>query len=435
MQKEGENMNMKKLLGIILACVIAAIALSAPMRTFYRFPDNVQMFSGEEHFFELGLPLGVTASNKGENIFINGISVNEESVTIDTSQGINLKPENLGKHEIQFNLFGVIPIKRMSVEVVPPVKVYPGGDSIGVKISQQGVLVVGLDKITTANGETEPAKKAGIEVGDTILKINGQEVSDVDSAAVYIEDFGAKGEELQFTIRRKDKIFDIKVAPQKCIKTNTYRIGLFIKDSTAGVGTMTFIDPKSRTYGALGHIIADSTTQEAIDLDHGRIMESTITGIVPGQRGNPGEKRGTLKYNSRFEGDIKINSQFGIFGKLKDTNKLTDKELMPIALKHQIKTGPAHIMTVVDGDKVEKFDIEIQKILIQNNPAPKGMVIKVTDERLVEKSGGIVQGMSGSPIIQDGKIVGAVTHVFVNDPTKGYACFIEWMILESNMLD
>ena len=424
-----------KIIGIVLACLILAIALSAPMQTFYKFPNNIQMFSGEEHFFELGLPMGISASNKGQDIFINGISVNEESVTIDTSQGINLKPEQTGNYEIQFNLFGLIPLKKMSVEVIPPVKVYPGGESIGVKVSQQGVLVVGLDKINTSKGDIEPAKKAGMEVGDTILKINGREINDVDTAAVFIEDFGAKGDKLTFTVRRDHKVFELTVTPQKCTKTDTYRIGLFIKDSTAGVGTMTFIDPKTKIYGALGHIIADSTTQKPIDLDHGTVMESTITGIVPGKRGNPGEKRGILKYDSRFEGDIKVNSHFGIFGKLKNIEKISDKEMMPIALKHQIKTGPASIMTVVDGNKVEYFDIEIEKILIQNNPAPKGMVIKVTDQRLIEKSGGIVQGMSGSPIIQEGKLVGAVTHVFVNDPTKGYGCFIEWMILESKMLD
>ncbi len=426
----------RKFLGIILACLIAVIAVSTPMRTFYSFPKQVQMFSGEEHHFEMGLPLGITAINKGQNILINGVSVSDVAVDIDTSQGIKVRPEAIGNYQIQFNLFGVIPLKQMNVEVIPPVKVYPGGDSIGVKVSQEGVLVVGLDKVATPQGDIEPAKKAGIEVGDTILKINGKEVTDVETAATYIEEFGAKGKDLTFTVRRKDKTFDLNVTPQKCKQTQTYRIGLFIKDSTAGVGTMTFIDPKTNTYGALGHVIADSNTQEPVDLHHGKIMESTITGIVPGKRGNPGEKRGMLKFKSDFEGDIKINSQFGIFGNLEDTKRISEnREAIPIALKHQIKAGPAKIRTVVDGDKVEEFDIEIQKILIQNNPAPKGLVIKVTDERLIDKTGGIVQGMSGSPIIQDGKLVGAVTHVFVNDPTKGYGCFIEWMVLESGMLD
>lgn len=426
----------RKLVGILLACLIAVVSLSTPMRTFYSFPEKVRMFSGEEHHFELGLPLGISAVNKGDDILINGMAVSNQNVSLDTSQGIKVMPEQIGSYELQFNLLGVIPIKRMSVEVVPPLYVYPGGESIGVKVSQEGVMVVGIDRVKTSQGDMEPAKAGGFEIGDTILKINGKKVSDVETAAAYIEEFSSTGKDLSFTVRRRNKTMDLKVKPEMCKETENYRIGLFIKDSTAGVGTMTFVDPKTKTYGALGHIIADSTTGEPVNLEHGQIMESSITGIVPGRRGSPGEKRGILKYRGDFEGDIRINSHFGIFGKLESTKKIeSKKEPMQIALKHQVKTGPAQIMTVVEGDKIEFFDIEIQKILIQNNPAPKGMVIKVTDERLIEKTGGIVQGMSGSPIVQEGKLIGAVTHVFVNDPTKGYGCFIEWMILESEMLN
>lgn len=426
----------RRIVGILLACFIIVVSLSTPMRTFYSFPDKVQMFSGEEHYFELGLPLGISAISRGDDIIINGMAISNQNVSLDTSQGIKVMPESIGNYELQFNLLGIIPIKRMSVEVVPPLYVYPGGESIGVKVSQEGVMVVGLDSVKTVQGDIEPAKVGGFEIGDTILKINGKKVSDVETAAAYIEEFSSTGKSLSFTVRRKNKTMDLKVKPEMCKETDSYRIGLFIKDSTAGVGTLTFIDPKTKTYGALGHIIADSTTGEAVNLCHGQIMESSVTGIVPGRRGSPGEKRGILKYKGDFEGDIRINSQFGVFGKLESIKKIeSKKQTMQIALKHQIKTGPAQIMTVVEGDKIEYFDIEIQKILIQNNPAPKGMVIKVTDERLLGLTGGIVQGMSGSPIIQDARLIGAVTHVFVNDPTKGYGCFIEWMILESEMLN
>ncbi|SES62722.1 SpoIVB peptidase [Anaerobranca gottschalkii] len=428
--------DIRKLLGIIIACLIVVISFSTPMRTFYSFPDNVRMFYGEEHHLELGLPIGITAINKGEQILINGIEVADKRVALDVSQGIKFRPENLGSYEIQFNLLGIIPIKRLNVEVVPPIYVYPGGESIGVKISQEGVLVVGLDKVETKNGSVQPAKNAGFEVGDTILKINGEDVGDVERAATLIEEFSRKGKKLNFTVKRKDKILELTVKPEKCKQTNTYRIGLFIKDSTAGVGTMTFVQPETGIYGALGHIITDSTTQKPVDLYNGKIMESTITSVVPSKKGSPGEKRGIIKYKSSFQGDIKINSEFGIFGQLEDIKMFEKKkEQIPIALKHQIKTGPAQIMTVIEGDNVEVFDVEIEKILIQNNPAPKGLVLKITDEKLLEKTGGIVQGMSGSPIIQNGKLIGAVTHVFVNDPTRGYGCFIEWMIMESKTID
>ena len=197
---------------------------------------------------------------------------------------------------------------------------------------------------------------------------------------------------------------------------------------------MTFYHPSTKKYGALGHVISDMDTKKPIVVEDGQIVRSTVTSIEKGSNGNPGEKLARFSDDKEIIGDINRNSPFGIFGKLhKDIeNGIMDKP-MPIALSHQVKEGPAKILTVVDNDKVEMFNIEIVSTIPQKFPATKGMVIKVTDPKLLAKTGGIVQGMSGSPIIQSGKVIGAVTHVFVNDPTSGYGVHIEWMLSEAGI--
>lgn len=197
---------------------------------------------------------------------------------------------------------------------------------------------------------------------------------------------------------------------------------------------MTFYEPKSKKYGALGHVISDMDTQKPIQVHNGTIVGSQVTSIEKGDNGAPGEKQAKFSVKDDKLGNITKNSPYGIFGKLKKSveNGIYDKP-MPIALSHQVKEGPAKILTVVDGEKVEAFDVEIVSSVPQKYPATKGMIIKITDPKLLKKTGGIVQGMSGSPIIQDGKVLGAVTHVFVNDPTSGYGVHIEWMLQEAGI--
>ncbi|MGE5702682.1 MAG: SpoIVB peptidase, partial [Clostridia bacterium] len=213
-----------------------------------------------------------------------------------------------------------------------------------------------------------------------------------------------------------------------------YRMGLYIRDSAAGVGTLTFYEPKSGAYGALGHVISDVDTGQAIVVGDGQIVQASVTSIEKGESGNPGEKFARFYNESVVLGNITKNTPFGIFGKMKESPKRSYyQEAIPVALAEQVQEGPAKILTVVDGQRVEEFDIEIVNVVKQHFPATKGMIIRVTDKRLLDKTGGIVQGMSGSPIIQNGKLVGAVTHVFVNDPTSGYGCFIEWMLQDAGL--
>jgi stage IV sporulation protein B len=212
-------------------------------------------------------------------------------------------------------------------------------------------------------------------------------------------------------------------------------LGLYIRDSAAGVGTLTFYAPDQGVYGALGHVITDMDTQTPIVVGSGEILQSSVSSINKSQSGEPGEKRAHFLKEGRTLGSVERNTSFGIFGKMSQLPEHSFRsEPMSVAFAEEVKEGPAHILTVVDKQKVEKFDIEIVHVSKQSSPATKGMVIKITDPKLLERTGGIVQGMSGSPIIQNGKLVGAVTHVFVNDPSSGYGCFIEWMLQDAGIM-
>jgi stage IV sporulation protein B len=288
--------------------------------------------------------------------------------------------------------------------------------------------------VNTLTGKKSPGEMAGIRVGDIITEINGNKIETMTDVAPYVQEAGQNGQALNMMISRESGKFTTKLTPLKDKGENTYKLGLYIRDSAAGIGTMTFIHPQSKKYGALGHVISDMDTKKPIVVEDGEIVRSTVTSIEKGSNGDPGEKLARFSSDREIVGNIQKNSPFGIFGEINKQikNGILDKPI-PIALSNQVKEGPAKILTVVNDDRVEEFDIEIVSTIPQKFPATKGMVIKITDPKLLEKTGGIVQGMSGSPIIQDGKLVGAVTHVFVNDPTSGYGVHIEWMLHEAGI--
>lgn len=407
--------------GILLVSLIS-IGFSSFFQDYIRIPKSITVFEGQQFQIEKAVP--VTAS----------LNHNNSSVSLrDQNNSIQIRGSEQGNNEMLLELAG-FPIKKVDVNVLKDFKVIPGGQSIGVKLNSVGVLVVGHHQVSTNNGKKSPGEIAGIKVGDIITKINGQRIEKMTDVAPFVKASGEKGKPLQVVISRESGEFTTNLQPLKDENEDTYKLGLYIRDSAAGIGTMTFYEPKSMKYGALGHVISDMDTKKPIVVEDGQIVRSTVTSIEKGSNGDPGEKLARFSADREIIGDIKRNSPFGIFGELnKDiTNGVLDKPL-PIALSHQVKEGPAQILTVVDNDKVEFFDIEIVSTIPQKFPATKGMVLKVTDKQLLEKTGGIVQGMSGSPIIQDGKLIGAVTHVFVNDPTSGYGVHIEWMLNEAGI--
>ncbi|MHC1722289.1 MAG: SpoIVB peptidase [Aminipila sp.] len=316
-----------------------------------------------------------------------------------------------------------------AINVVTEKVLMPGGQSIGVKMDVKGVLIVGLQEIETITGEVvNPGLLSGLQIGDTILEINGQKVYRATEVQNIVNKI--RGEVL-LKLQRKNDIIEISLTPVIAKSDKMYKLGIWVKDKTAGIGTLTYYDPQNNNYGALGHAITDPETSKILPVAEGELVNSKVESVKQGRAGEPGEIRGIFYEADDPLGSLDKNTEFGIFGSLygKITNPYYDQPL-PVGYQDSVTVGPAYILTTLDNNKVECFEIEIEKINKQSKPDTKSMTIKVTDERLLKKSGGIVQGMSGSPIIQNGRLIGAVTHVFVNNPEKGYGIFIEWMMQE-----
>lgn len=339
--------------------------------------------------------------------------------------------DDSNKYEIKF--LGMIPLKSVEVEKIKDLELYPGGVPIGVRVSSEGVLVVGYSDIEINNEKEEsPGKVGGLEIGDVILKINGIEMHNSRDLVKAIKQ--SEKDSIKVDILRHGENIT-KIVTLKKENNKDYKIGLWIRDSTAGVGTMTFYDDTSKKFGALGHPITDSDTNEPFLIKDGDVIESSIISIRKGEKGSPGELKGIFINESNPTGEIDKNTQSGIFGQL-NSNILqkSDIKRLKVGFRDEIVPGKAKIITTIDENGPQEYEIEIEKLLNQNVASSKSMVIKVTDTKLLEKTGGIVQGMSGSPIIQNNKIVGAVTHVLINKPDTGYGIYIEWMLQDAGII-
>jgi stage IV sporulation protein B len=412
----------RKLIGGILLVSLIAICFVKPIQEYLHIPTHITLFEGQQ--VEIGKAVPVSAS----------IHSNQSIIALSQDgQKVSLHAKEQGKNEMFLELAG-LPVKKVDVNVLKDFKVIPGGQSIGVKLNTLGVLVVGHHLVTTTEGKISPGELAGVQVGDIITEINGQKIEKMSDVAPFVQEAGQSNKPLKIIVTRENGKIETELMPQKEKGEENFKLGLYIRDSAAGIGTMTFYHPESKKYGALGHVISDMDTKKPIIVDDGQIVKSTVTSIEKGSNGNPGEKLARFSSDKEVIGNIKRNSPYGIFGELnRDMKNGVIDEPMSIALSHQVKEGPAKILTVVEDDEVKLFDIEIVSTIPQKFPATKGMVIKITDQELLGKTGGIVQGMSGSPIIQDEKVIGAVTHVFVNDPTSGYGVHIEWMLNEAGI--
>ena len=327
--------------------------------------------------------------------------------------------------EAEIKLFGVIPVKNAKIVHADAKMLIPGGSPVGVKLLTEGVMVVKTAEVTDG---VSPAYEAGINAGDNIISANGEELNSSARLSEIIEN--SDGEEITFEVMRNGKSFTATVTPVYSETDGVYKAGLWIRDSTAGVGTLTFIDPETGIFGALGHPISDSDTMTTLPLGSGEIVDVVITDYDKGERGCPGELYGTF-VSGLASGTIELNCEQGIFGTVTYPSR---QEAIPIAYKAEVKTDPATILTTIDGSTPQEFEVEIERVTLSSAAKSKNIVIKVTDPELLELTGGIVQGMSGSPILQDGKLVGAVTHVFVSDPTHGYGIFIENMLEATEIL-
>ena len=422
----------RRLIGLSLVLMLCTAAFSAPFRHYASIPSELRMFLGQHLQLNYGVPVHAVAKVNPQVAGINGTS--EPVLPVDLSKPVSIQAKKSGTTELKLRLFGKIPFKTIKLQVIPDLKVIPGGQTIGVKVKAAGIMVVGHHLVKTRDGEVSPGEQAKLKLGDLIVSFNGQFINDASKVGAIVQQAGESGVPLELVVQRGKERFRTKLMPAYDEEDKAWRMGLYIRDSAAGVGTLTFYSPEHGVYGALGHVITDMDTQTPIVVGSGEILHSSVTSISKSQNGEPGEKRAHFK-EGRVIGNVERNTPFGIFGRMNQMPEHAYRtEAVPVAFAEEVEEGPAEIWTVVGGQKVERFDIRIVHVAKQTQPATKGLVIKITDPKLIERTGGIVQGMSGSPILQNGKLVGAVTHVFVNDPTTGYGCFIEWMLQDAGIM-
>lgn len=326
--------------------------------------------------------------------------------------------------ENDIKLLGIIPVKTTSIIQSKPKKVSVSGESFGIKLYTDGVIIVGIRDVETDKGKCNPAKEAGLEKGDIIIEINGKKVYSADSVTDILND--NNGKDYKITVKRNGNYKEFLLKPAYSSSQGCYKVGLWVRDSTAGVGTITYYDKSNNTVSALGHPITDVDTNEIMPILDGEAVRATVTKIYKSKAGEAGSL--CCEFTNDIIGTLKKNCQSGIYGKYTCTLKNTYE--YEVASPNEIVRGPVQILCTIDSGKAKFYNAQISRISYRENKKGKNMVVKITDERLLEKTGGIVQGMSGSPIIQNGKLVGALTHVIVDSPEKGYAIFAQDMIDE-----
>lgn len=348
----------------------------------------------------------------------------KDNLAIET---INNKNNNY-QPEVQFNLFNLIPIKTQKVKVINNDKVLVGGVAVGLVLKTEGVLVVGSSPVFTLDGVRDVLTEDKLQIGDVITQIENETIENVASVSEIVNKEENINKELNIKGIRKNKEFTTKIKPCYDIKSEKYKLGVWVRDDASGVGTLTYINSNNR-FGALGHPICDSDTKAIIGLKEGKVYNCSVLGVNKGTAGNPGEIRGLFMQGKNEQGIVEKNNNYGVFGEINnESNLLKNLDEVEIGSRVMVKPGKAQIKCCIDGNKVETFDIEIIKTNYQNYSNDKSMVVRVIDQNLISRTGGIVQGMSGSPILQNGKLIGAITHVFINDPTKGFGVYIDWML-------
>lgn len=326
--------------------------------------------------------------------------------------------------ENDIKLLGIIPVKTTSIIQSKPKKVSVSGESFGIKLYTDGVIIVGIRDVETDKGKCNPAKEVGLEKGDIIIEINGKKVYSADSVTDILND--NNGKDYKITVKRNGNYKEFLLKPAYSSSQGCYKVGLWVRDSTAGVGTITYYDKSNNTVSALGHPITDVDTNEIMPILDGEAVRATVTKIYKSKAGEAGSL--CCEFTNDIIGTLKKNCQSGIYGKYTCTLKNTYE--YEVASPNEIVRGPVQILCTIDSGKAKFYNAQISRISYRENKKGKNMVVKITDERLLEKTGGIVQGMSGSPIIQNGKLVGALTHVIVDSPEKGYAIFAQDMVDE-----
>lgn len=409
---------MKKILKMLLLVFFLSLIYVYTL-VIENIPNELVVFEGEA--ISMRTLLGITIKDE-----------KQETIEVSSNNG-NTVSDEVGKSTLEVSLFNNISLKNVDVSVLPKTTVIPVGNIAGVKLYTSGVLVVGMSEIEGSdNKKYKPYENSGIEEGDTIIKVNETEINSTEELVETVN--SSQGRDIQIKFIHDEETKECSITPVET-RSHEYKLGLWVRDSAAGVGTVTFYEPSTKTFGALGHGITDIDTNELINIASGEFVTTRVLNITKGESGEPGKIQGTIE-NQQNIGKISKNSKFGVYGKVDNLSSLnidTSKE-MEVASRDEIQTGKATILCSLDNQKPQEYEIEIQKIYKENNYDNKSMQIKVTDEKLLEKTGGIIQGMSGSPIIQNGKFIGAVTHVLVNNPQEGYAVFGDIMLKQARSI-
>lgn len=405
-----------KWLGCTLCLLLLALNASSSMQSLRRVPRDLYFTDSEDLAplytlqppFSMENPASHAAADLSERL--------REAGAPDTS--------------FRISLFDVIPVREVRLHYRPEIRVMPGGQSIGVAMYMQGALVVGLGSFMRPDGVmVSPAQRAGVQAGDVILKAAGETVQNAAHLVMLCE--RTEGA-LPLEIRRGEELLTLRVVPEAAAEDGVHKLGMWVRDSTAGIGTLSFYDMAQMRFGALGHPVTDIDLGSMLQIEGGEIMQADVVGVSSGLQGVPGELHGAFHNAGETLGALRKNTRSGIFG---DMDKPLANPLYPdgvrLAYPDELHTGTAELLATVDENGVCAFSCEIVKLYPQQSANSKGMVIHITDEALLGATGGIVQGMSGSPLIQDGKLAGVVTHVFVNDPTRGYAIYALWMYEEA----
>ena len=394
-------------------------------------PDNIRILVNEEEEFKFDIPVSANFEIEDYEVSLDTNSkIPGGMIKMTNTNTISLKTNTTGEFKLKLKLLGFINVKTINVNVVEKQEIIPCGFPVGIYLQTDGVMIIGSGAVTTDDGLSYEPSLGIIKSGDYITSLNGEKISSKSQLIYLVNKYGK--EDIILGIRRNNVDTEIKITPVKAGK-DEYKLGIWVRDDTQGIGTLTYVTTDGR-FGALGHGISDIDTGELLTSKEGVLYEAQIWGIKKGETGNPGGLCGVINYeDDHILGTINNNTNQGIYGKANDKlySIINNKEIFEVAYKQEIETGVAYIRTMVD-DEIKDYEIEIEKIDLKANNINKSMVIQITDPELLSLTNGIVQGMSGSPILQNNKIIGAVTHVFVQNSSQGYGIFIENMIENSN---
>lgn len=419
--------NYRTFLYFALAGSLTALMFTCYFTLWKSVPSNIKIRAGVDQTLDFQLPAsGEIYKDAVEVSGITPSNIPRDSIHIDLAKPVTIKANEIEKYVLDLKLFGIIPLKTVDVQVIQDKMLSPAGIPIGIYVKTHGVLVIGIGDFMGDDGQNYSPSEYILKSGDYITQVNEE---DIISKADFVEKVKhSEGQELVLSVIRGEENLTLKVKP-RTNQAGDYKIGIWIRDNAQGVGTMTYLNEDAK-FGALGHGINDVDTSTLMELEKGTLYHTEIVGITRGSNGAPGELTGYIEYDeSNVIGEITENTMEGIFGVCNEQVKeAVSYEPLPIALKQEIKKGPAQIICSIEGTP-KYYDIEILEVHLNNDNINRGIVLRITDNDLLALTGGIVQGMSGSPIVQDGKLIGAVTHVLVQDATSGYGIFIENMLL------